>query len=122
MQFVMRTVIPSCLRYTLNMFRILRSIWYLERNNMLTDIQCGFRKRKSIVTFYFVGPPRKKRVLFQGQSFVYHLNINQMKQIIPSYIIDIAKYGIIGGGGAKSLMIVMWLVDELMLISQMMYT
>ena len=47
-----------------------------------------------IVTFYFVGP-RKRRVLFLGHSFIYHLNITQMKKFMPSY--DIAKYGIRGG-------------------------
>ena len=26
-----------------------RLVWFLEKNNILTDIQCGFKKRKSTI-------------------------------------------------------------------------
>ena len=38
--------LTSCVCKTLERMINDRLIWYLEHNNILTDIQCGFRKRK----------------------------------------------------------------------------
>ena len=39
--------LPSCVCKTLERMINDRLVWYLENNKILTDIQCGFRKRKS---------------------------------------------------------------------------
>ena len=41
--------LTSCVCKTLERMINDRLIWFLEHNNILTDIQCGFRKRKSTV-------------------------------------------------------------------------
>ena len=41
--------LTSCVCKTLERMINDRLVWYLEYNNILTDIQCGFRKRKSTV-------------------------------------------------------------------------
>ena len=41
--------LTSCVCKTLERMINDRLIWFLENNNILTDIQCGFRKRKSTI-------------------------------------------------------------------------
>ena len=41
--------LTSCVRKTLERMINDRLIWYLENNNILTHIQCGFRKRRSTI-------------------------------------------------------------------------
>ena len=55
-----------------------RLIWYLEHNNILTDIQCGFRKRKSTVDH-----------LVRLESFIRDAFLN--KQEVVSVFFDLEK-------------------------------
>ena len=41
--------LTSCVCKTLERMSNDRHLWYLESNNILTDIQCGFRKRRSTI-------------------------------------------------------------------------
>ena len=41
--------LTSCVCKTLERMINDRLVWYLECNNILTDIQCGFRKRRSTI-------------------------------------------------------------------------
>ena len=55
-----------------------RLIWFLEHNNILTDIQCGFRKRKSTVDH-----------LVRLESFIRDAFLN--KQEVVSIFFDLEK-------------------------------
>ena len=55
-----------------------RPAWYLEDNNDLTDIQCGFRKRKSRLDH-----------MVQPESFILDAFLN--KQVVVSILFDLEK-------------------------------
>ena len=55
-----------------------RLIWYFEHNKILTDIQCGFRKRKSTVDH-----------LVRLESFIRDAFLN--KQEVVSIFFDLEK-------------------------------
>ena len=70
--------LTSCVCKTLERMINDRLIWYLEHNNILTDIQCGFRKRKSTVDH-----------LVRLESFIRDAFLN--KQEVVSIFCDLEK-------------------------------
>ena len=66
-----------------------RLVWYLEDNNILADIQCGFRKRKS-----------KLDHLVRLESFIRDAFLNKQEVVSIFFDLDKAydtiwKYGIL---------------------------
>ena len=55
-----------------------RLVWYLESNNILTDIQCGFRKRRSTIDH-----------LVRLESYIRDAFLN--KQEVVSVFFDLEK-------------------------------
>ena len=55
-----------------------RLVWFLENNNILTDIQCGFRKRKSTIDH-----------LVRLETFIRDTFLN--KQEVVSIFFDLEK-------------------------------
>ena len=70
--------LTSCVCKTLERMINDRLIWYLEHNNILTDIQCGFRKRKSTADH-----------LVRLESFIRDAFLN--KQEVVSIFFDLEK-------------------------------
>ena len=70
--------LTSCVCKTLERMINDRLIWYLEHKNILTDIQCGFRKRKSTVDH-----------LVRLESFIRDAFLN--KQEVVSVFFDLEK-------------------------------
>ena len=70
--------LTSCVCKTLERMINDRLVWFLENNNILTDIQCGFRKRKSTVDH-----------LVRLESFIRNAFLN--KQEVVSIFFDLEK-------------------------------
>ena len=70
--------LTSCVCKTLERMINDRLIWYLENNNILTDIQCGFRKRRSTIDH-----------LVRLESFLRDAFLN--KQEVVSIFFDLEK-------------------------------
>ena len=70
--------LTSCVCKTLERMINDRLVWYFEHNNILTDIQCGFRKRKSTVDH-----------LVRLESFIRDAFLN--KQEVVSIFFDLEK-------------------------------
>ena len=66
-----------------------RLVWFLENNNILTDIQCGFRKRKSTIDH-----------LVRLESFIRKAFLNKQEVVSIFFYLENAydttwKYGIL---------------------------
>ena len=66
-----------------------RLVWYLESNNILTDIQCGFGKRKSTLDH-----------LVRLESFIRDALLNKQEDVSVFFDLEKAydttwKYGIL---------------------------
>ena len=70
--------LTSCVCKTLERMINDRLVWFLEHNNTLTDIQCGFRKRKSTIDH-----------LVRLESFIRGAFLN--KQEVVSIFFDLVK-------------------------------
>ena len=70
--------LTSCVCKTLERMINDRLVWYLENNEILTDIQCGFRKRKSTLDH-----------LVRLESFIRDAFLN--KQEVVSIFFDLEK-------------------------------
>ena len=70
--------LTSCVCKTFERMINDRLVWYLESNNILTDIQCGFRKRKSTLDH-----------LVRLESFIRDAFLN--KQEVVSVFFDLEK-------------------------------
>ena len=70
--------LTSCVCKTFERMINERLVWYLENNNILTDIQCGFRKRKSTLDH-----------LVRLESFIRDAFLN--KQEVVSIFFDLEK-------------------------------
>ena len=70
--------LTSCVCKTLERMINDRLVWFLENNNILTDIQCGFRKRKSTIDH-----------LVRLESFIRNAFLN--KQEVVSIFFDLEK-------------------------------
>ena len=70
--------LTSCVCKTLERMINDRLVWFLENNNILTDIQCGFRKRKSTIDH-----------LVRLESFIRDAFLN--KQEVVSIFFDLEK-------------------------------
>ena len=70
--------LTSCVCKTLERMINDRLVWFLEHNNILTDIQCGFRKRKSTIDH-----------LVRLESFIRGAFLN--KQEVVSIFFDLEK-------------------------------
>ena len=70
--------LTSCVCKTLERMINDRLIWFLENNNILTDIQCGFRKQKSTIDH-----------LVRLESFIRDAFLN--KQEVVSIFFDLEK-------------------------------
>ena len=70
--------ITSCVCKTLERMINDRLVWFLENNNILTDIQCGFRKRKSTIDH-----------LVRLETFIRDASLN--KQEVVSIFFDLEK-------------------------------
>ena len=70
--------LTSCVCKTLERMINDRLVWYLESNNILTDIQCGFRKRRSTIDH-----------LVRLESYIRDAFLN--KQEVVSVFFDLEK-------------------------------
>ena len=70
--------LTSCVCKTLERMINDRLVWFLEHNKILTDIQCGFRKRKSTIDH-----------LVRLESFIRDAFLN--KQEVLSIFVDLEK-------------------------------
>ena len=70
--------LTSCVCKTLERMINDRLVWFLENNNILTDIQCGFRKQKSTIDH-----------LVRLESFIRDAFLN--KQEVVSIFFDLEK-------------------------------
>ena len=70
--------LTSCVCKTLERMINDRLVWFLENNNILTDIQCGFRKRKSTIDH-----------LVRLETFIRDAFLN--KQEVVSIFFDLEK-------------------------------
>ena len=70
--------LTSCVCWTLERMTNDRFVWYLESNNTLTNIQCGFRKRRSTLDH-----------LVRWESFIRDAFLN--KQEVVSVFFDLEK-------------------------------
>ena len=66
-----------------------RLVWYLESNNILTDIQCGFRKRRSTIDH-----------LVRLESYIRDAFLNKQEVVSVFFYLEKAydttwKYGIL---------------------------
>ena len=68
--------LTSCVCKTFERMINDRLVWYLESNNILTDIQCGFRKRKSTLDH-----------LMRLESFIRDAFLNKQRLCLCSSIL-----------------------------------